>query len=396
VFMRGRRAVWAAVVASALVAHLGIASALRAAPRGPLPLRVTLVAAQQPGDPGLAEGAVRGLRAVRSTLGRRISVAYVLAPADGVDPGAVEAVEPRLTATLEAAARSSDLVIASGDFLTGPAVRAAARRPATRFVLVSSIHIAEPPSNLSEGWYRRDEEAFLAGAAAALVSRSHVIGFIGPVAYGAEQTAYRAGARSVAPRVRVLADALAVTVTGTHPGAIPESWRSAGDAGAFEPGTREPRAAEEVALAQFDLGADVVYAVAGASNAGTYRAAVARDRWVITRGAPGSERALPQRWRDHTLVTITERPDAAVYQLVRQLVAAGRLPPHLAWGVAPFFAPRRPAGPVPPGVSPLDKASPVGFAVHRHAGLDTRRIASILAGLADRIRTAGPAARSNR
>ncbi len=394
-FIRRRRAVWAAVVTSALVAHLGMDSALRAAPRGPLPLRVTLVAAQQPGDPGLAEGAVRGLRAVRSTLGRRISVAYVFAPADGVDPGAVEAVEPRLTATLEAAARSSDLVIASGDLLTGPAVGAASRHPASRFVLMSSIYIAKPPSNLSEGWYRRDEEAFLAGAAAALASRSHVIGFIGPVAYAAEQAAYRAGAHFVTPRVRVLADALAVTVTGTNRGAIPESWQSARDAGAFEQGTREPRAAEEVALAQFDLGADVVYAAAGASNAGIYRAAVARDRWVITRGAPGSERTLPQRWRDHTLVTITERPDAAVYQLVRQFVAAGRLPPHLTWGVAPFFAPRRPAGPVPPGISSLDNASPVGFAVHRPAGLDTRRIASVLAGIVARIRTAGLAAGSS-
>jgi basic membrane protein A len=100
-----------------------------------------------------------------------------------------------------------DLVIAGSFLLTDPVVDIARANPATHFVLVDPIVMPPDVPNLAVLTFRSDQGAFLAGALAAIVTRTGVVaGVYGP--QGALDIANRLGfengARYVRPGVRVL------------------------------------------------------------------------------------------------------------------------------------------------------------------------------------------------
>ena len=102
---------------------------------------------------------------------------------------------------------SHDLVIAGSFLLTDPVVDVARANPATHFVLVDPIVTPPDVPNLAVLTFRADQGAFLAGALAAMVTRTGVIaGVYGP--QGAmdrsNRVSFEHGARYVRPGVRVL------------------------------------------------------------------------------------------------------------------------------------------------------------------------------------------------
>jgi basic membrane lipoprotein Med (substrate-binding protein (PBP1-ABC) superfamily) len=366
-------------------------------------LAISVVEAGPSGDrPAVRAGATRALQYAQRVLGRPATVAWVPVPVPerGRDIGAPK---QRLIPSLERAARASDLVIAWGDILTDATVEAAKRHPAVRFVLVTNISLKHLPSNLSEGIYDRDEQAFLAGVAAALASRSHVVGFIGPVKYGSavehgrkmipygpadEAAAYAAGAHYITVGVNVLEDylGLSITITAPDPAILPRSWREAGFAGSLEPSGRESSKTREVALAQYDLGADVVYAPLSTENLGAYEAAAARDKWMIARGQTWFQQDLPGDQRKRVLAVITERPDAVAYSIITQFAARLKFPQYLMWGL------RRPFGTVASsyvaaeGPSTNRNAAAVGIWVNPQVADALPRISPALAAVMDLMR----------
>ncbi len=320
---------------SALVALAALAAtpAWSLVPRA-VPLRVSLVTIARPDDdPSLIEDASLGLRRAQTEFAERITTTWLPLRARGSDTRTVWEEHASMLSALRHAARSSDLVIARGDLLTDAAIAVATEYPRVRFILQDPIFLERLPSNVVESILWDGEQAFLAGAAAAMNTRSRRIGYLGPLPAW-EENAFRAGAYYVSPGTQVIVDFLASTITATGGSTeLPTSWRIAGDAGTSEVGYREPRKAEEVALAQFDRGVDIIYSTGGASDAGTYRAALFRDRWVIARGGSHSLGRLPAAWRRRVLAMIVEHGDVVVYQLVNYVLNGLPLLQHLVWRI---------------------------------------------------------------
>lgn len=159
--------------------------------------------------------------------------------------------------------------------------------------------------------FEDQEGAFLAGAAAAMKSRTGTVGFIGgaelPVIWRFE-AGFEAGARAVRPDIEVQI----VYLRG-------EGGEGFGD----------PAQAQQVATRLYENGADVIFHAAGYSGLGLFQAAyeVSRDLgvhlWAIgvdadqyreIRYAVGQD--LAEAWRDHILTSMLKHFDTAVYAVM--------------------------------------------------------------------------------
>jgi len=197
------------------------------------------------------------------------------------------------------AAGGFGLVFGIGDAFTASLRRVAAESPGTRFGLVDGVvPDLGPKDNITCLQFREQEGSFLAGAAAALKSRTGMIGFLGRVKTPrseAVEIAYTAGAKYVRPGTVVLSDYVG--------------------AGALH----DPVRGKQLALAQYERGVDVIYQVAGDAGTGVFDAAVAKRMMAIGSGA---DQALSARddQRSRLLTSVVKRVDVAVYDTVKAFV----------------------------------------------------------------------------
>jgi basic membrane protein A len=162
-------------------------------------------------------------------------------------------------------------VIAGSFLLTDPVVDIARANPATHFVLVDPLVAPPDVPNLAVLTFRSDQGAFLAGALAAILTRSGVVaGVYGP--QGALDIANRLGfengARYVRPGVRVL--------------------------GAFQPAGGKPYAdpawGADQARAFVREHADLIFGAGGATGQGALLGATQSGAFCINEGlAPSGE-----------------------------------------------------------------------------------------------------------
>ena len=161
---------------------------------------------------------------------------------------------------LRALARKKLDVIASIGFSQTQAVqKVAAEFPAVHFVLVDGNAQGK---NINSVLFKEQEGSYLAGVAAGLASKTKTIGFVGGMdipLIRAFECGYRQGAKSVAPKVNVLQNMVGTTAA---------AWN-------------DPAKGGELARAQFDRGADVVFAVAGGSGMGALQMAKTRGKLAI-------------------------------------------------------------------------------------------------------------------
>lgn len=201
----------------------------------PPPPQVALVASSAGfGDGGFNDDARAALEACKQ---QTIVVTASAAPSGNAE------IEPKL---ILYATEKFDTVIAIG-YAAAPAVAAVARRfDGTHFALIDAV--ASAP-NIQSITFNEAQGAFLAGALAALVSKTHRIAFIGgadvPLLRRSE-AGFRAGARAADPRAHV-----AIRYLGT-----------------FADAARGAAAARGLLAA----GSDVVYVVAGPAGLGAIRA----------------------------------------------------------------------------------------------------------------------------
>ncbi len=207
-----------------------------------------------------------------------------------------------------------DVVVMFPVFSAVTAVFAA--RPGTRLVAIDGV---VPGPNVTAVTFGANEGAYLAGAAAALRSRTGTIGFVG----GADvesiwefQAGYEAGARAVEPAVRILSTYLA-------------------DATRFDAGFLDPDAGQRAATTMYGQGADVIFSAAGSSGLGVFEAAselsqpdrklwaigVDSDQYTTVARLPGAVHY--QAWRDHILTSVVKRFDRGIYAAVQQVVENG-------------------------------------------------------------------------
>ena len=144
------------------------------------------------------------------------------------------------------------------------------------------------PPNLSAVQITSHEASFLVGVVAGMLTQSGTVGAIGGFDFpgvNVSIAAYEQGVQAVKPGAKVFR----------------------GYAGGFA----NPEMAQEVAMAQYAEGADIVYHVAGASGQGVFAAAQEADKYAI--GVDYNQDALAE---GHVIVSMVRRLDNVVYGFV--------------------------------------------------------------------------------
>lgn len=191
-----------------------------------------------------------------------------------------------------------DLIFGIGFLFTDSITRVARQFRGVKFGIVDGFIDKEP--NVASLLFSEHEGSFLVGAAAALKSKTGKVGFVGgmkiPLIEKFE-AGYIAGAKYVNPKIEVFSD---------YAGTTGEAFR-------------DPVKGKELATAQYDRGADIIYHASGGTGIGVFEAAVAKKKWAIGVDADQSLTAKADQ-RAQILTSMMKRVDVAVYETIKALV----------------------------------------------------------------------------
>ena len=243
------------------------------------------------GDQSFNDSAYRGLQ-----WASKYDISHV-----EIEPGADA---DRETGVRMLAAQGFDLVFGVG-FLFTDAIKAAADDfPNTKFAIIDG-YIPDKP-NVSSMLFTEHEGSFLVGVIAGLKAKAdgkNTVGFIGgmdmPLIHKFE-AGYKAGVTYAYPGCKMLSD-----YAGTTPSAF-----------------ADPVKGKELALAQVDRGAYVIYHASGLTGAGVYEAGKERKIYVI--GVDSNQNHLghvKETGRNYGLTSMLKQVDVAVYLTVKSLTA---------------------------------------------------------------------------
>jgi basic membrane protein A len=255
------------------------------------------------GDKSFNDGAYAGAMRAARELGARVRF---IEPGEGSD---------REAGLRLLAAQGMDLVVGVGFIFTDDLASLATEYPNVRFAGVdfaiandSAGAPIQPPANLAALKFREEEGSFLVGALAALVSRERRVGpramtpttrvgFVGgmdiPLIHKFE-AGYRAGVLHVCP---------ACTVSAQYAGVTPEAFRN-------------PGRGKELALSQYQSGANVIFHASGSTGLGVFEAARATGRFAIGVDA--------DQWGEapgYVLTSMVKGVDAAVFDAIARVKA---------------------------------------------------------------------------
>jgi basic membrane protein A len=189
------------------------------------------------------------------------------------------------------AQKKYDLVIGIGFAQADAVKKVSALFPQTQFAIVDGDVTA---ANVRALMFEEHEGSFLIGAAAAIKSKTGVVGFIGGMdipLIRRFQKAYEAGVKHVNPKATVLTNYIGVTG---------EAWNN-------------PAKAKEIALSQIGKKSDVIFHAAGASGSGLFDAAAEKKIFAI--GVDSN-----QNWIKPgvVLTSMLKRVDVAVFETIKQ------------------------------------------------------------------------------
>jgi basic membrane protein A and related proteins len=246
------------------------------------------------GDKSFNDGAYLGGERARRELGAHVRF---IEPGDGSDR---EAGLRLLTA------ERMDLVVGVGFIFSDDLTQLAKEYPNTHFAGVDySVGVDKagnpipPPPNLAALKFREEEGSFLVGALAALVSKTHKVGFVGgmnfPLIHKFE-AGFRAGVKHVCSQC---------TIISQYAGVTPEAFRN-------------PGRGKELALSQYQQGVDIIYHAAGSTGLGVFEAARQSGNLAI-----GVDADQYLEAPGHILTSMVKGVDVAVFEATR-LVKEGR------------------------------------------------------------------------
>jgi basic membrane protein A len=174
--------------------------------------------------------------------------------------------------------------------------------PDTNFVIIDAV--VEAP-NVQSIIFDEHTGSFLVGALAALKSTTGTVGFVGgmdvPIIHKFF-CGYAQGVKAVNPEA---------TVIENYTGTTPDAWN-------------DPVTAGELAKAQFDAGADVVFAAAGGSGLGVLQAA--KDEGKLAIGVDSNQNYLQP---GSVLTSMLKRVDNAVYTALNEAADDATFKPGL-------------------------------------------------------------------
>lgn len=242
------------------------------------------------GDLSFNDMAYAGLSRAQKEFGDRVSTKDLEPAAGG---------ENREELLRLLAGEKYDLIFGIGFLFTDSITRVAKAFPGVKFGIVDGFIDKEP--NVVSLLFNEHEGSFLVGAAAALKSKTGKVGFVGgmkiPLIEKFE-AGYIAGAKYINPKIVVFSD---------YAGTTGEAFR-------------DPVKGKELATAQYDRGADIIYHASGGTGIGVFEAASAKKRWAIGVDADQSLTVKPDQ-RAWILTSMVKRVDVAVYSTIKALVA---------------------------------------------------------------------------
>jgi basic membrane protein A len=242
------------------------------------------------GDKSFNDGAYLGAERAERELGARVRF---IEPGEGSD---------REAGLRLLAAEGMDLVIGVGFIFSDDLTQLATEYPRTDFAGVDfSVAVDKagrpipPPRNLAALRFREEEGSYLVGALAALVGHSKTVGFVGgmdsPIIQKFE-VGYEAGVHRVCPDCTVLAQ---------YAGVTPEAFRN-------------PGKGKEIALAQYQRGANVIFHASGSTGLGVLEAARQTNKLAIGVDADQYSEAP-----GYVLTSMVKGVDHAVYDTIRRV-----------------------------------------------------------------------------
>ncbi|MCW7947235.1 ABC transporter substrate-binding protein [Streptomyces hygroscopicus] len=207
---------------------------------------------------------------------------------------------------LETLAKSGYNPVIGVGFAYAPAVKeAAAKYPKVTFGIIDDNTIQA--KNVADLVFHEEESSYLAGVAAAKVTKKNHIGFIGgvdvPLIHKFED-GFVQGAQSVNPKIKIEKQYLTQT--------------------AQEGGFSSPDKGENAANGQIDAGADVVYHAAGLSGQGVIKAAAAHKVWAIGVDSDQYQQSALAAYKNYILTSALKNVSGAVYDLAKSVVKDGK------------------------------------------------------------------------
>ena len=206
------------------------------------------------------------------------------------EPGDPTSLEPALRAFAQ---YGYDLIIGVG-FAQGPIIeQVTADYPNTKFAIVDFV-VNKP--NVAGLIFKEHEGSFLVGMIAAARTKTNTIGFVGGMDIPLIHkflVGYEEGAKYVNPNIRVLPNFVGITDA---------AWNN-------------PGKGRELATAQIEQGADIVFQAAGNSGLGVFDAAEAKGKYAI--GVDSNQNWIKP---GHILTSMVKRVDNAVFSVIRDTV----------------------------------------------------------------------------
>lgn len=243
------------------------------------------------GDQSFNDAAYAGLQKAETELKVKGAEAE---PTDG--EGEADKVQ-RLT---ELARKGNNPVIGVG-FAYAPAIKKVAPKfPDTTFGIIDDTSVTGP--NIANLVFNEEQGSYLAGVAAAKVSKTGTVGFIGGVEVPLIkkfEAGFAQGVKDTNPNAKVLSQYL------TQP---PN----------FD-GFAKPDLGKAAAQGQLDAGADVVYAAAGLAGSGAIEAASAKGKWAIGVDSDQYNQAGLTKYKDSILTSVTKDVSDSVYDLIKSV-----------------------------------------------------------------------------
>jgi basic membrane protein A len=199
------------------------------------------------------------------------------------------------------------LIFGVGFLFSTDIAKSATESPDTQFAVIDGFadSCTKPDQNLLCIGFKEEEGSFLVGAAAALKTKSNIVGFVG----GQQgqgliekfQAGYEAGVKYIADR-----DGKKIKVLVDYAGNTPDAFRN-------------PAKGKELALKQIGEGADVIYHASGGTGAGVIATAADKKVYAIGVDSDQSLTASPaeQKW---ILTSMLKRVDNAVQQTIGEYV----------------------------------------------------------------------------
>ncbi|MFD9411508.1 BMP family protein [Streptomyces sp. NPDC059989] len=243
------------------------------------------------GDQSFNDAAFAGLEQAKNDLKIKTAEAE---PTDG--EGEADKVQ-RLT---ELARKGNNPVIGVG-FAYAPAIKKVAPKfPKTTFGIIDDTSVTGP--NIANLVFNEEQGSYLAGVAAAKVSKTGTVGFIGGVEVPLIkkfEAGFAQGVKDTNPNAKVLSQYL------TQP---PN----------FD-GFAKPDLGKAAAQGQIDAGADVVYAAAGLAGSGAIEAASAKGKWAIGVDSDQYNQAGLAKYKEHILTSVTKDVQDSVFNLIKSV-----------------------------------------------------------------------------